>query len=831
MLAEKQVFENKDLVLQASPNVDPARFDLNRYEGFLDVLCGDREYQKDAIRVALRYLLGGQYANLRELAEENYHKNPSLQDKYAAVEDFVRHLQLPDRLACSIDLATATGKSYVIYGIARIMLAEGAVDQVLVLCPSTTIEQGLTIKFRALSADKTLKDLLPTDSVVRNPRIIDASTSIRPGDICVENIHATYAHTKSAIEDSLAGKGARTLVVNDEAHHLTSPTDKALKKWKVFLLDPRFGFQKIVSLSGTCYIGNEYFTDVICRYSLRQAMEDRFVKLVRYVAEDSSGSENEKLQKIYANHSENKTKRYRKVGPLTILVTKDIAACKRLTDNLISFLAKKEKQPKANAAKRVLIVTSAAEHKGNVAKLSKVDSADASIEWITSVSMLTEGWDVKNIFQIVPHEERAFNSKLLVAQVLGRGLRVPEVYRGEQPTVTVFNHDKWSKSIRHLVDEVLEIERRVYTYPATKPEDYNFKLHNIEYKRIEEPVEYPQANSYGLLKKGYISFASQPAVVEKTTVYAQALTGKREAKRTDIVTQMSSVDEVAQEIVNRLRAIDMDLDTKYAKEFPKAKVKAILEASLKRIQAENSLISEENRQRALQAFGVVYRKRAKSIRLKVEVGKVFELQTKDLRKSYMGVGTLRRGGSVFWDDNSIRHSEPDDAKLVRELDADENLPKSATVKIENKYHFKTPLNVVLASHEPERRFVRGLTEERNANALGAWIKSADIGFYSIEYSWRKGEHPKQGRFNPDYFLKKGTDVLVIEIKMDDDVNDENRAKLRYAREHFKRLNDLQKRVHYDFKMLSPSSYDAFFQALREGKHRVFRSGLEAALES
>ena len=43
----------------------------------------------------------------------------------------------------------------------------------------------------------------------------------------------------------------------------------------------------------------------------------------------------------------------------------------------------------------------------------RVDDKDNLIEWITSVSMLSEGWDVKNVFQIVPHEERAFNSKLL----------------------------------------------------------------------------------------------------------------------------------------------------------------------------------------------------------------------------------------------------------------------------------------------------------------------------------------------------------------------------------------------------------------------------------
>lgn len=58
-----------------------------------------------------------------------------------------------------------------------------------------------------------------------------------------ENIHATYINTKSAIEDSLVGKGERTLILNDEAHHLMSPSDTALKKWKEFLLDPKYGFK------------------------------------------------------------------------------------------------------------------------------------------------------------------------------------------------------------------------------------------------------------------------------------------------------------------------------------------------------------------------------------------------------------------------------------------------------------------------------------------------------------------------------------------------------------------------------------------------------------
>ena len=603
-----QTFQNKDLVLKVSPNYDPKKFDPNKYEAFLDALCRDREYQKDAIREVLRYFLGGQYGNLLELAEENYHSNPKLQEKYSSYVDFAQNLQLPNNFSCSIDHATATGKSFVMYGIARIMLAEGAVDQVLVLCPSNTIEAGLTEKFRALSKEKALKDLLPENSKITNPGIINASNTIKKGDICVENIHATYINTKSAIEDSLVGKGDRTLVLNDEAHHLMSPSDTALKKWKEFLLDPKYGFKFIVNLSGTCYIGDDYFTDVIHRFSLKDSIEEKLIKSIRYVAEDSSGNEDEKLQKVYDNHIENKTTKYRKVKPITILVTQNIAACKRLTEKLITFLAKKEKTNKKGIEKKVLIVTSANEHKRNIPILRRVDDKDNPVEWITSVSMLSEGWDVKNVFQIVPHEERAFNSKLLIAQVLGRGLRIPEIYRGNQPVVTVFNHDKWSKSIKHLVDEVLEIEKKVESYPIEKKEGYNFDLHSIDYKKVEEEVEYPQEDPYDLLKKGYVTYSSQAEAVEKSTVYAKAVSGEQKIKKTLIEFKMYPVEEATNEVTNKLRIIDMDLGTKYSQEFNLEKVKKIIEESLKRIDEKSGRVSESNLQKTLRAFGVVYRK-------------------------------------------------------------------------------------------------------------------------------------------------------------------------------------------------------------------------------
>ncbi|MFH1626440.1 MAG: hypothetical protein ABID54_14975, partial [Pseudomonadota bacterium] len=199
-------------------------------------------------------------------------------------------------------------------------------------------------------------------------------------------------------------------------------------------------------------------------------------------------------------------------------------------------------------------------------------------------------------------------------------------------------------------------------------------------------------------------------------------------------------------------------------------------------------------------------------------------------KNSAGVGSLWRDGTVFWDDYSMSLGEAADVKLLKELEEDESLPRSALIEVKNKYNFKTPLNAVFASYEPERRFIRGLTAEHTARSIDAWIKSLDVGFYSIDYSWRKGEHPKQGTFNPDFFIRIGTDIIVVEIKMDNDVSDENKAKLRYSKEHFERVNELQKDQRYYFKFLSPESFDLFFKALREKTYKDFRSELEAKLE-
>ena len=85
-MPDQQRFNNQDLVLSVSKNIDPTRFDINLYEPFIDALCKNREYQKEAIRVTLRYFLGGRYDNLRQLAEENFHSNDKIRERYGTVQ-------------------------------------------------------------------------------------------------------------------------------------------------------------------------------------------------------------------------------------------------------------------------------------------------------------------------------------------------------------------------------------------------------------------------------------------------------------------------------------------------------------------------------------------------------------------------------------------------------------------------------------------------------------------------------------------------------------------------------------------------------------------------
>lgn len=859
-MQEIKTFKQSDLVLKVSSVYDTNELDYAAWQPFVDKLCGDRIYQKEAIKNAIIYLASNNYSSLKELAEYNYAQNACLRDKYLSLDNFLAALQMKEKLYANIDLATGTGKSYVIYGIAQIALGLGLVKRVLVLCPTLTIENGLMQKIEMLSSDASLKALIPENAVCKNPRVISANETVKNGDVCIENIHAVYENTGSSIEDSFFDSGNDTLILNDESHHIFNrgTDDSSIKKWKEFLLNSKYNFKYMLGFTGTAYIDDEYFSDVIYRYSLRQAIEDRIVKNVDYVKEDESKNDNERFQKIYQNHIEN-VKKYTLVKPISILVTKDIRHAKNLYEDFVEFLAKQEGMSKKEAEEKVLIVTSAREHKANVSKLKYVDDRMDKTEWIISVSMLTEGWDVKNVFQIVPWEDKAFNSKLLVAQVLGRGLRVPQEYQTPQPKVIVFNHRAWSAKIKRLVEEVMEIEARVNSDVIKEGirGQYHFNVKNInystEYSEVDKNTENETVDFSRLMTEG-IAIESQSVDVKKGTTYENALGGEMYEHNYSIRNITWTIDEVVDKIYEEFEQREWEGktlklgDDEYTKNSlpPRHIIEYIIRLSMKNRGNSGEEIIESNVHKILTAFTPLLRKNKKSIVSKSVANDVYELSTNNLAKQSASVGMLRQDKTVFLTNNWSNEIVDDEQKMIiSEIIEDESLPRSAYKDVDYCL-FKTPVTTVITASKPERKFVEYLCKKENADLLSAWVKSRDRGFYEIEYSCKYGNSTSKTRkyyhdkFNPDFFLKLNkndvTYYIVVEIKDDGDNSEENKAKYKYAVEHFEELN---KRVVsnaeiYIFHFLSPNGYEVFFNHLRDGSvlegQEKFRCQLENMLE-
>ncbi len=611
-------------------------------------------------------------------------------------------------------------------------------------------------------------------------------------------------------------------------------------------MNPKYNFRYVIGVSGTCYIEDEYFSDVIYRYSLRQAMEDRFIKKVEYIAEmPQTDNAEEKWQLIYSRHQAwKKTLKGKGIRPLTIVVTKDIRTCKSVAEGLQIFLQEWEKLSAEEAEKKILPVSSANEHQLNLGHLKNVDSPKSKIEWIVSVSMLTEGWDVKNVFQIVPHEERAFNSKLLIAQVLGRGLRRPEGWQGVDPVVTVFNHDAWAPRIRNLVNEILEMENRLSSAVLAES-PYHFALHSLDYKKDTDTSTFNKVGEYRLLEEGFVDLPSQVETEDVSIELEQAITGVHTKFKTQLKHKAYSFEEVAEELYRRLQSIDDESKelpnavdrTEYAKKFPYERCLEIVKATGKKAKIKTGKITEENRQKILQALGPLRRKAVKRVVYKHTPNALRVFSTKERPAISAGASELRRGDkTVFYPptcEKIVSDEQREFFACVKEPDGDY---RAGNEEIKNTHDFKTPCNMAIADWNQERKFIRLLCDRENALAIDGWLKNSPQRFYAIEYAWRKGEHPKRGDFSPDFFIKKGNTIYVVEIKDDGEIEDpapENQKKFEYALKHFELLNEWLKKekidAFYQLNFLTQKSFNKFFMGLRKDEAKGFRSDLDVVL--
>lgn len=827
-MSDKIAIKNQDLVLRVSHDVNPSVWNEDKYYQFVNRLCGSREYQKEAIWTALRYLLGEQYENLAGLAHENWQNgnNEALAGKFKTFELFRDKLSFPDKLAGSLDLATGTGKSYVLYSIAAIMLAEGKVDRVLVLCPSTTIEDGLLEKFRELASDTELVSLLGANA----PKVINGSESVVVGSICIENYHQILENATSSIRDSLAGKGARTLVLNDEAHHVYSNENgdpekpETLRKWKAFLDSPEFGFRYIIGVSGTCYIKDSYFPDVLYRYSLRQAIENGYVKSVQYVAKaDDLRDKSQKWQLVVNKHNE-RVDEIKGLGilPITIVVTQKTRSCDAIAAEFKEFLKKSQGLSDEQVSEKVLVAHS--KSKENY-RLKGIDNSESKIEWVFSVSMLAEGWDVKRVFQIVPHEERAFNSKLLIAQVMGRGLRIPVGWHmsAGQPKVVVFNHESWAGAVQGLVNDVLEYEKKIVCRNMPESE-YNFELLNVEYDPRAKTKTVTKKPVDNLFKKGFVALATAQEQEEKYVEFDELISGGVSTKwKTTLQNKTYSIDEMTQTMFDRLGEAD-EAET-YQKEYPIEKLKAIIERSLE--ESGSNVITDESRQNLLRALNTIRQKTVEIPEARFEIipTNFIEIKTSDYpRYDSASASSLHKDKYLFITGETVNHVSSEEKEFYGELS--DRFNNFNVISIANKYEFKTPLNLVIADSKPEARFIDMLTNKDTAPHIDKWIKSAHVGFYSINYSWRsESHHSKISNFNPDFFIVVGNRIIIAEVKGDeklrgDDEHDylENKGKNVWAKKHFEIINEeLEKRgsdLRYKFTFITPKSFGALAEAIK-----------------
>jgi type III restriction enzyme len=808
---DKETISPNDLVLRLSEKAN--NFDISKYEDFISELCGEWEFQIEATRKVIKFFLSGEYKNIEDLVRENFSTNEAMQDFFREEDKLIEELLFRNKLSCTIDLATGTGKTWVMYAVARIMLAEGIVDNVLIVCPSRTIKYELLKKFNNFSIKTNLQSAFPKGGIYRNPGIIQANTSIKKGDIVIDNIHKAYDHVDSSIK-YLRGKDRKILIINDEAHHFinanihaSATENEEMLEWAKFLKNPEYNFSFILNSSGTPYKGNNYFKDVIYRYPIRQAIEDRMVKDISYLEKDESRGWKQKFKAIYKNHIENK-KKYPKVKKhITIFVTNKISKTDEIADEIRKFLTQEEGISVNEAKKRVLPVTSSQKHEKNRELLKTVDEPENPVEWIVSVSMLTEGWDVNNVFQIVPHEDRAFNSKLLIAQVLGRGLRVPPAYQKDlkiHPQVTIFNHDAWGSKIDDLVRDVAEISKKIIS-KVDKESKYNFSIYyiNVE-KKIQTETKTPARGKIKLPKS--LGFSSRKDITEQ--IYRSIKTHEEEVRRTKIDLQEWSIKEAVNEIFNSVLLLDLTHDTNFTEKANKKFIEKLILKELKGIGEKT--ITEANLQRAKSSFNTLYRQLTGQSRIVDVYSEPIEKNTKDMDASYVSISEVKKNKGIMYSERSLRSST---AKELENIDeALGEIKGKYSIKIEEN-NYRLPLNITVLSSCPEIDFSKALSREENIRFIDGWVKSKDKGFYSIPYNYRPCTHPQQKQFNPDFILKKEDKIIFVEIKSDEDTDIKNRDKIAGATDYFIELNQKleNKKLEYSFYFLTPSDYTGFFE--------------------
>jgi type III restriction enzyme len=889
------------------------------------------------------YLWGGSYKSISELGRENYKQKLQIQQRFGTEENFLRQLPLPERLSGVVHMATGTGKSYVIFAIAWLSLVMGLAKRVLVLGPaSTIIEQGLREKFKELINRKAFSDKLPAKYRGKAINLLTDNDPIEDDSIVIENINAVY--TFGGITDTLFKNTDEVLVLGDEIHHAYShlkyadnrlvldkeevPEGKKSEArderlWMKFLRE-NTKITRHIGFTGTPYNQDEYFADIIFNYSIKDATEEKYIKKINSIirTETDEGDDrltiDQRFEMVLKNHLENREKYAYKtrsgkriVKPITIFICPNIKNAQRRYNEFVTFLSGYEKKYHgAQGAdseimeaqrKKVICVVSKVSKSEYKEELDNIEETDAkkiggSVEFIFAVNKLSEGWDVDNVFQIVPMEEKVFNSKLLISQVLGRGMRIPRKVpnahiQQNYPVLTVTNHDKFADHIRELVDSVTESDMYLTSLPLTDREQgrgtHNFTLFNLNYisnTRFEKADRVDQGPPGKLLLTPFEEKLGVKVIMTK------------DEKRYELARNFYTVDQIVYDIFNRFKyrtfealhfdfgSVVVDNHNPEEDEIMQVIFDAIKEAGIK-----GDKLSEENRKQIDNYFNQFLPRGKKNRVFENIEGDLIPVDTVEkMDRTGIRVSELERDRTAFLSEdyetevgetnkfvleyiNELRARPKDKQQLSLFKPEDFVERRDEIIRtfvkgdtrppyVVNTSKLKSPQNIVLVSHSPEKEFVFQLID--NSNYIDSWIKSPDKNFYSIDYEyWKGGKDRVKRSFNPDFFIKIDLDeyisrldgegyldhleklkklqddgieslIKVVEIKSDEERDEATPKKEDYAKAHFERVNsklsalnpadiDSQYRAdakqHYTFDLLMPHQFQRWIADLKKGR--------------
>ena len=396
----------------------------------------------------------------------------AIRAEWPSVSDFER-----DFPSVCFALATGVGKTRLMGAfVTYLHLAHGA-RNFFVLAPNLTIYSKLIADFTPNTPKYVFKGV--ADFAAEPPQVItgdnyDATllNQLSPCRINIFNISKINSEVRGgraprikrlseyigeSYFDYLASLTDLVLLMDESHRYRASAGIRAINELK-----PVLGLELTATPFTESARGPVHFRNVVYRYSLAQAMDDGFVKepavvtrkdfnpngippaeIERIKLEDGIRlHENVKVElDTYARESGRPL-----VKPFVLVIARDTVHATEL-DALIksdAFFGGRYKD-------RVIQVDSSktgAEEEAMVERLLRVEKADEPTEIVIHVNMLKEGWDVTNLYTIVPL--RAANARTLVEQSIGRGLRLPYGERVGLTAVDRLNivaHDRFQEIV------------------------------------------------------------------------------------------------------------------------------------------------------------------------------------------------------------------------------------------------------------------------------------------------------------------------------------------------------------------------------------------------